>query len=440
MKIRVFIVVFITAVCLTPGYGPCAETDDPFRSGISLFRSENFDKAYQHFLKAFEASPADPEVNFYLGRAAFETGNYEMAVMAFERVLIAKPSAVRVKLEMARAFQKLGVNDMARKYCREVLLTDPPESVQTNIEQFLAYIDRTEKRHFFTGAVSAGIEYNDNVFSSPSDRNVETVFGDVYLTGVTADEQEDWIYTATADLGHTYQFPYSETAWKTGGAIYRAVYDTKESLDTIYLEGSTGPRVSFGKFTAGAEFVADSLELDGSTYQKSHGIRLYGECLVSRYMIVNSEVIRTRKKFHQTPERDADHTELSLGTAFVFKDNWVDAALTYEHRNADSDVHTFDRYKGEITVRRELFPGLTGFCGYQYRHCDYDEKALLFDDAREDDIHYARAGIEKTLWQAADKRSAAVLTLSYRRTMAHSNNDLYEYSKNTVRSSLEYRF
>ena len=80
----------------------------------------------------------------------------------------------RVKLEIARAYQKLGVNEMARKYCHEVLSSDPPGPVKENIERFLAFIDKTEQRHFVTGSLSAGIDFTDNVWASPSSRTISS--------------------------------------------------------------------------------------------------------------------------------------------------------------------------------------------------------------------------------------------------------------------------
>lgn len=125
------------------------QSEDDLSTGINLFKSGQFEHSYEILLKAFENSPQDLELNFYLGRAAFETGNYEMAIMVFERILIISPHEHRIKLEIARAFQKLGAYNIARQYCNEVLMTNPPDTVKNNIQKFLTYMEKLNKPIFY---------------------------------------------------------------------------------------------------------------------------------------------------------------------------------------------------------------------------------------------------------------------------------------------------
>ncbi|MDA8136157.1 MAG: tetratricopeptide repeat protein, partial [Desulfobacteraceae bacterium] len=160
----IFILIFI-------GFGSGSVSsfagENLFSDGVALFNAGDFQASYDHLLKAFEHEPENLDLNFYLGRAAFETGQYEMAIMAFERILISSPRENRVKLEMARAFQKLGANNTAIQYCLEVLASNPPEAVKNNIQSFLAHIKKTEQTHFLNGQLSAGIDWNNNIWASP---------------------------------------------------------------------------------------------------------------------------------------------------------------------------------------------------------------------------------------------------------------------------------
>ena len=73
------------------------------------------EKTYGQLEEEFFADPANPEVNFQLGRAALEAGRYHEAEAAFERVLFQKPEDDRTRLELGRAYFLSGSYSQAQK-------------------------------------------------------------------------------------------------------------------------------------------------------------------------------------------------------------------------------------------------------------------------------------------------------------------------------------
>ena len=440
-KTGAYLTIVVVGIILSIATAPMAfgMQNNDYKTGVDLFNAGKFKQAYDIFKQVFEAYPGDPELNFYLGRAAFESGDYENAVMAFDRVLIADPTAVRVKLEMARAYQKLGINLVARMYCHEVLQTNPPPSVQGNIEKFLAYMDKTEKRQSINGSISMGLIYDDNVYASPLSRTIETLIGDVTLTGEYAEETSDYIFNTTTDLRHTYKLNRPNTVWKTSAAVYMAKYDDASSLDTLYLAGATGPEWGVGRYTAGIELQANHLSLDGESYQDAYGLSGLLKYQANSRLRVEGNLSYEKKDF-ETSVRDTDRMALSWNVFFSVSSVWYNVGAAVERWDAKSDEYSFNRYAGKVRIRRQLPYEVIINGNYEFRYSDYDAGSVMFDEGRQDRVHYAGVGIEKRLWQPVSRNSSLVLNLSFLRTIADSSIDLYEYRKNEVFSSLTYRF
>lgn len=408
--------------------------------GLKAFRSGDYSRAYELLLNAFEIDPGDFWINFYLGRAAFEVGDYEMAVMVFERAIMLRPQDPRSKLEMARAYQKLGLNDMARKYCREVLLTDPPLTVKKNIERFLAYIDRTEKRHFFSGSLALGFDWSDNVWSSPSDMIIDTILGSVSLTGPSSRQKDDFIYSALAEINHSYSFPGTSFSWQSRLTGYGGLYQEEKGLDTLYLGIESGPERSLGKGVAGLCLVADYLELGGSTYSESAGAKIFYRHMLNPSLAVSPSLLYQDRSYKDSSARDGSTWRCEVETVVRFQRLWLDSILGYEQKNATDDEYGYDQYDFQLSISREFDRGITLTGSYEYSYADYRGTAYLFDKPRREQVHSVGFGIKKRLWQSPDRMKGLLVRIGYGYTRAEANLDLYGYSKNEIRSAVEYHF
>ncbi len=434
----IFILIFI-------GFGSGSVSsfagENLFSDGVALFNAGDFQASYDHLLKAFEHEPENLDLNFYLGRAAFETGQYEMAIMAFERILISSPRENRVKLEMARAFQKLGANNTAIQYCLEVLASNPPEAVKNNIQSFLAHIKKTEQTHFLNGQLSAGIDWNNNIWASPSVGTINTIIGNVDLTGASSIKTRDWIYNSTLGIQHAYRFPLSDHFWKTEATLYNGVYDKTNALDIQYIGGNTGPELVSGKNRWGVRFLFNHIDLGDTEYQNSLGFKLLLDHSFNPYFQGRTALKIEEKDFPNNPGKDAKSISLSHDINFLFKHNWVSLGFKAERENADDDENSYKRYGSNVSISRELPFDMTGSAGYAYQFSTYSEPGSLFNKSREDHQHSAGAGLKKILWQSSDNSGrTASLNLNYQHIWAFSNIELYEYEQDLVQLFLLYAF
>lgn len=419
---------------------PRGDTDTLVK-GIELFESGQFKQSYEMLLNAFELYPENLELNFYLGRAAFETGNYEMAIMAFERILIASPFEYRVKLEIARAFQKLGVNNAAIQYCREVLSTNPPESVKKSINDFLVYIAKTEQKHFFNGQIATGVDWNNNVWASPSAGMIKTIIGDIALTGPSSEKTKDWIYNTTIGIDHTYRVPYSDYSWKTGASFYNAAYDKTSALDIRYFGGDTGPEFVSGKNRWGLRFLLNHVELGNESYQNGVGFKALLDHMFTPSLLTRAALKVEEKNFPDIPAKDSSNISLIFDLNFLFKKNWYGLGFKAEKEDALDNEYSYTRLGSNISISRQLPFKTTGSMSYAYQFSTYDEEASLFDKNREDNQHTAGCSLKKIIWQPSGKADQAVsIILNYQHIWAFSNIELYEFNQDLFQVFLMYNF
>jgi len=448
IRIHLGIQAILTAVLLTIGLGlfcPPAVAEAPawsesFEQGRLYFDSGNYGRAYDLFLEAFKADPGNLEIDFYLGRAAFEISDYETALMAFERILIAQPAAMRVKLEMARTYYRLGLRANARQYFEEVLASNPPAAVRRNIEVFLTDIKMAEKRHFFSGQISTGLDWDDNVWVAPADEVVDTAVGDVVLQGKGAKPEEDWIFNTTGILNYSYQPPESPYAWASTGAVYQALYREESELDTLFLALNTGPEFRSDRYLLGLHGLVNHLEIDWERYLRTAGVEMIFSMLFGPQVLLNITPKFEDKKFYQIEQRDSKNFNLTVGSVILWGANRIGAAAAGEVENAEDDIYSYRQIGGLINWERQLPYELTVFGYYEYRYKAYEDNQAFFDKKRKDHLHYAGAGLSKTLWRSSDFRQNLSLRFNYRYTHSDSNIDLYAYDKNVASASLTYSF
>ncbi len=412
-----------------------------FDIGLYHFESGRFQDAYDNFFLALVDDPGNLELNFYLGRAAFQIKDYEMAVMAFERILLVSPNENRVKLELALAFQRLGSNDLARQYCREVLASKPPETVKNNIEKFLAHIDKTEQEHFINGQLSVGVDWNNNIWSSPSNDTIDTILGDMVLKGSSSQKQEDWIYNTTLGIRHTYQVPYSKFSWKTQSNLYNALHNKTNELDIRYFGGQTGPQLAYDRNRYNIMFLLNDMTLDKEPYFTSIGVQTAWEHILNLHAVMGTVFKVEEKDYPGKPDRDSKNVSLALNAKLNLDHVFCNLNLKAEKESAFDEGYDYNKYVSNIAVTRELPFQIIGSVNYGYQYLGYDKVATLFGKTRQDHQHSAGISLEKRIWKSlADLNRFVSIRMSYQQVRNFSNIDLYEFDKDFVQLSIAYNF
>ncbi|MBI5558636.1 MAG: tetratricopeptide repeat protein [Deltaproteobacteria bacterium] len=420
-------------------FSPCPASAGPspsdFEQGKQLFLSGNYLEARQYLDKAFRADPANPDINFHLGRAAFELGDYEGALMAFDRVLIMDPAATRVKLEIARCHLRLGFKEMAKQYFREVLATNPPEPVWKNIENYLAAIEAEDRRHLFTGALTLGVNWDDNVYQSPV---ADTILG-IQLTGPTARPKSDRIYDSTVVFNHVYLFEEPRLSWKTTLTNYNGLYENQQDLDVYYFALGSGPVWKTEAFLWNNNMIVKYIDVEHDRYLGAFG---FASALTvpAGLMLLNFGGRLEEKNNYQDPFRDATNYMINFNPVLVAGANRLSANFFKERENSAAKAYAYDRIGWALQYEREFSEDISGFASFGLQKSDYQGVDPFFLATRADTIKEFKAGAAKLLWQSKSSHRNLSSQLVYTHLDSDANIDIYTYRKNVISLSLTMGF
>ncbi len=442
MGLSLAVAALVSCALLAAGnaHAQSAVFQERFQAAQEQMQAGNFPVAYTILSDLFREDPGNAQVNFSLGRAAFETGRVEEAVMAFERVLMIRPDAPRAKLEIARCYYQLGAYDMAERSFREVLAEDPPQQVRKNIENHLLAITASRKEHFFQGIVSAGVDWDDNVNVAPAS-DVITIITDLGDLPVRVDRPAgDSITHITADLRYAYM-PYgSPLAWKGSILGYGAHYTHEKDLDLSLAEVKAGPSLQRGRFTWDIYALASHITLDDGSYSRTYGAGTALNAMVDANLMIDADLRFRKKNYYEEDANDAENTAFVLAPTWVRGMNRFRTSLAVEQEDAREDAETYWRTMGSVSYERVLPLAFTLLAGYRYQGSWYKEKADLFDEKRQDDVHSYSAVLSKTVFRSPGWGFEGIVSLGYTYTDANSTLPLYTYTKNATSLSLTCAF
>lgn len=446
MRVRVkSLMVILFFFILLPSIGLAAESSAQSlaRQGKIYFLSKDYNKAYDVLYKAFKEDPTDLSTSFYLGRAAFEIGNYEMAIMSFDRVLIMSPDSIRVKLELARCHMRLGAYETAKQYFYDVLASKPPQTVRDNVNLYLAAIASAEKQNFFSGSVSVGMSFDDNVRSAPG--NFQYIYpgatGDVTLN-LTAPPVKDHFFVTTASLDHIYKFEDSKFAWKTNGIVLKNAYSDTHDLDITYYGITTGPVFQADNYLLEVHGDFHDLTLGYDEYVQPIGTGGSATIVLGSNVLFNASAEIQRKKYSRTTDsvRDATNINITLGPSFIAGANRLSATCTKEYESAKADYWSYTASGVGIRYDRVLPHNFAFFIGFNLKRTNYNGIKTNEVTVRADQERDYAFGASKRLWQGKDKKQGATLQLTYTRTKTKSTMETYRYDKNVFSSVVSYVF
>jgi hypothetical protein len=115
-------------------------------------------------------------------------------------------------------------------------------------------------------------------------------------------------------------------------------------------------------------------------------------------------------------------------------------SLAVEQEDAREDAETYWRTMGSVSYERVLPLAFTLLAGYRYQGSWYKEKADLFDEKRQDDVHSYSAVLSKTVFRSPGWGFEGIVSLGYTYTDANSTLPLYTYTKNATSLSLTCAF
>jgi tetratricopeptide (TPR) repeat protein len=413
-----------------------------FRDAWNLYNLGRGLESYNAFLVLFRESPGDYVVNFALGLAARSAGKFSQASMAFERILIKQPDNARVRLELALTYYRMNQAEMAKLNAERVLEANPPQPVADNVRDLLKKITILQSEWTTHARLSASIMYDSNPNAGPSSRNIAIApvqLGSLILDTLTVgddtmpqDSLGCWVsgsLLGVRDIGR-------RGSWSAFGALnmsHISLQDARE-YDTTVVGALAGLELAAKRGNLQLPVRLDNVILSGDSFALIAGAGAnYSQALDSGAHWVSGASL-DYSDYNGSSARDSARTSLSQGIIWRF--NPMASLITgvaVHHEKADSDVYTNTGFEPYVAGHYLLTSKVRLQGRLSYKTSLYDEKELLAPEDRED----RRLALSFDMRYRVNRSTDAAL--GYQFTQNDSTFDIYEYDRNLVSISLNWR-
>ena len=422
---------------LLPDLAFAQSAPPPIESLNEMISAGRYAEAYALADSNLTEWEGDTDFDFLYGIAAIESGNPNEAVFAFQRVANTASRTVtrdRARLELARAH--LLTNNLAasERLFNQVLATNPPANVRSNIQAFLTLIDdrRRSQNSSFSFAISPVLGHDDNINSATSNGLIDTpLIGEITLNSEglkTADDFSD----LTVSLGYNRPITRDRSIDIT---IIANRHDNQSSdqFDVDYALGDVSYSYGNNVHRFRHSLQTQKVYLDGKsfidTYRLNNSWQRAGQN--GWYQSLSGSLSTTRNvNTRQAPNNDLkDTNQILLSgsltklserftntlTLFYAQDSARDSAGEHNGRNFYGLAHSvLWRFNGQHTPYLRL--------SYQTTQYD-DQHPVFFNDVRDDGNLSATLG---WTWQYSQR-------LSFNSEMgynnASSNIPLFEHTR-----------
>lgn len=155
---------------------------------IKAFISNNeFSSAYALGLSMLPDWEGNEEFDFNFALSAAQVGKYNHAIFSFERLVLSYPNNTRFRIELARCHFFLKNYAAAEREFTRVKESNPPKSVEDNIDRFLEKISEQKQQvtqSWGVGAsIAAGYDSNINAATDLDKVDATLIIADAILKG-----------------------------------------------------------------------------------------------------------------------------------------------------------------------------------------------------------------------------------------------------------------
>ncbi len=244
--------------------------------------------------KRLLVKPDDLDAGFRYAELETDLGDYEAAIGALERMLYYNPDLPRVKLQLGVLYFHLRSYEMARNYFNAVLaLSDLPGDVRTEVEVYMAAVDRAEATSQFSLYAQAGLAYQTNANAGPNSPNV-LALGQQALLSPQFQKTPDWNAFGLASAHHFYDFGDQRgDGWESDLVAYYSQQFKVTRLDLGLVELRTGPRLGLGDYgglSIHPYVIGNAMTLGGPDYLNTLGGGLSANWPVSEQLTLTPGV------------------------------------------------------------------------------------------------------------------------------------------------------
>ncbi|MGM0519684.1 MAG: tetratricopeptide repeat protein [Campylobacterota bacterium] len=413
------------------------ESSNDYIVALAQYRSGDFKQSYEMFNKLFSKYSDHVQINYYLAMSAVNLKLYDEASAAFQRVLIKKPEFHRARLEYARVMFILGFKQEAKQEFLKVASYPIPKNVRKNIERFLKKIKNSNQSNSTMIALSLGYMYDDNINSGIEyDSFTLPGFSNLEVDGEKPISSTSYFSLMQVNHFHGLSENYPISVKHTGTIFYKNQTKDDDYNMNFY---SYKPTFYYNNAKNKEEY---SLQIGVDSILPGDENDFTAYTLVPKYKkLINKDTVFSiygqYKEIHykKSSNETKDYMKKGLGTSLSYKKFRYklsfekDEKVRGERVDLDKDIITNSFYYN-YDIQSDLFLNLQ----YQYKQIDYKDRNNLFGNIREDINRNIGVGLTKIF----NKKD--FLSLSYNNINNSSNQEAFDYKKESVMLQYTWRF
>lgn len=419
------------------------ESFTSYDQAVKLFKEKKYKEAYEIFYSLSKNDLANQTLNFYLGRSAYEQGEYDLAISYYDRILFAQPNNSRAKLEIAQSYLMLKNYVQAIKEFENILIdTKIPPNVRTTVQSRIDYINNAMQKHFFSGALIFDVQYDSNVNNAASAGNysvyVPSLSSNLSLSN-SGNEVSDYSADTIAVLNHVYKYKENMTL-NNSLVLYAQDYDTKKDSNIEVISFSSTPTYFEGQNKFSSGLGLDYVRLNDKDYLKSYNLTFSNSHIFTQLVLNDISFKISKKLYDQTADKNKDSYVFELKNSYKHKTNdyglftlntTFNKEIERKETRTDVSKRTF-----ELSLQNSLpLPAkYTLNTKLGTKKVIYTDQDVNFLNRRTDKTNSFELGFTKSI------SKNLILGLTGTFTNVLSNQAPYDYSKQTVKSTLIYTF
>ncbi|KPV39693.1 hypothetical protein AN478_11315 [Thiohalorhabdus denitrificans] len=250
-----YLPVLLVLSLLFPVATQAASGSESFQKGVAAYRADRLEEALAHFEAARDAGLDKPSLYHNLGTAYYRLGRYPEARRAFQRLLDDPGSAALAHYNLGLVARKLNEPETAREHFRAALRSaDNPKIQRLAADQLPERETTRADRSPFSGLVSLGGGYSDNVTLQPDDGPITSGQSDTFLEALAAGT-----YQLQGDPDHGLQL-------KASALILD--YADRNTFDQTYLRAGLEWDRSSGPWALDLAAYGDWITLGGDPFER----------------------------------------------------------------------------------------------------------------------------------------------------------------------------
>lgn len=357
-KVALFLFLFI----LNTGYTENRDRSDTIRdimeSGISNYRSKEYDKAILDFEKVIELDPENSKVYYNLGVTYYRDKNLKKAEDSFEKAISIDKSYLQAIYALAKVYEKQEKNEEAINLYKKVIKLNQTHPLAYDAKKNISKLDKkkdiTDKIWYLS--LGAKVGYDDNIVKQSSSKiPVKDVISILSLNASI----EPILFDRTSLL---IEFDHDSNIY---GATPSFTYHSNTVTVNLY------PRITDTvSFLAGFEYEIDD-ELAGVGY----GSKLVSAGSSFSNLFIDSIKLKYEYQIEEFPfsplyNAKSSNIILSFFNRFI---NTTNGGINYSYRinNADGNDFSYAWHRVMLRLKQRLSNDIWFKLGYQYRIKNY---------------------------------------------------------------------